>query len=73
MHGLSDYGNVANTQKSEIFSTVHHTHTVLRTRNNIPFSFGFTGDIRNFVRVPNCSARDWDGKDYLRIIPRVVW
>jgi hypothetical protein len=20
-----------------------------------------------------CSARDWDGKDYLRIIPRVVW
>jgi hypothetical protein len=21
----------------------------------------------------NCSARDWDGKDYLRIIPRVVW
>jgi hypothetical protein len=20
----------------------------------------------------NCSARDWDGKDYLRIIPRVV-
>ncbi len=19
-----------------------------------------------------CSARDWDGKDYLRIIPRVV-
>ncbi len=23
--------------------------------------------------VPLCSARDWDGKDYLRIIPRVVW
>ena len=21
----------------------------------------------------DCSARDWDGKDYLRIIPRVVW
>ncbi len=21
----------------------------------------------------SCSARDWDGKDYLRIIPRVVW
>jgi hypothetical protein len=21
----------------------------------------------------HCSARDWDGKDYLRIIPRVVW
>jgi hypothetical protein len=20
-----------------------------------------------------CSARDWDGKDYLRLIPRVVW
>ncbi len=20
-----------------------------------------------------CSARDWDDKDYLRIIPRVVW
>ncbi len=23
--------------------------------------------------VDTCSARDWDGKDYLRIIPRVVW
>jgi hypothetical protein len=23
-------------------------------------------------KVINCSARDWDGKDYLRIIPRVV-
>ncbi len=23
--------------------------------------------------IDNCSARDWDGKDYLRIIPRVVW
>jgi hypothetical protein len=22
--------------------------------------------------LPICSARDWDGKDYLRIIPRVV-
>jgi hypothetical protein len=22
---------------------------------------------------PKCSARDWDGKDYLRLIPRVVW
>ncbi len=26
---------------------------------------------KNFTR--HCSARDWDGKDYLRIIPRVVW
>jgi hypothetical protein len=24
------------------------------------------------VKVYSCSARDWDGKDYLRIIPRVV-
>jgi hypothetical protein len=33
MHGLSEYVNVANTQKNEIFSTVHNTHTltVLRT------------------------------------------
>jgi hypothetical protein len=23
--------------------------------------------------LERCSARDWDGKDYLRIIPRVVW
>ncbi len=23
-------------------------------------------------KFPTCSARDWDGKDYLRIIPRVV-
>ncbi len=23
--------------------------------------------------LPYCSARDWDGKDYLRLIPRVVW
>ena len=22
--------------------------------------------------ICSCSARDWDGKDYLRIIPRVV-
>ncbi len=22
--------------------------------------------------ITTCSARDWDGKDYLRIIPRVV-
>jgi hypothetical protein len=39
---------------------------------------------RDFTRFPiddqylkclkrYCSARDWDGKDYLRIIPRVVW
>ena len=25
-----------------------------------------------FEVLTNCSARDWDGKDYLRIIPRVV-
>ncbi len=25
------------------------------------------------VKYNDCSARDWDGKDYLRIIPRVVW
>ncbi len=25
------------------------------------------------VKITACSARDWDGKDYLRIIPRVVW
>ncbi len=24
------------------------------------------------VYLGYCSARDWDGKDYLRIIPRVV-
>ncbi len=24
-------------------------------------------------KLAACSARDWDGKDYLRIIPRVVW
>jgi hypothetical protein len=24
-------------------------------------------------KIVDCSARDWDGKDYLRIIPRVVW
>jgi hypothetical protein len=24
-------------------------------------------------RDTSCSARDWDDKDYLRIIPRVVW
>ncbi len=24
------------------------------------------------IFYPECSARDWDGKDYLRIIPRVV-
>ncbi len=29
----------------------------------LPFSFIHTA----------CSARDWDGKDYLRLIPRVVW
>jgi hypothetical protein len=27
----------------------------------------------HFTLKHNCSARDWDGKDYLRIIPRVVW
>ena len=26
----------------------------------------------NRCSVSTCSARDWDGKDYLRIIPRVV-
>ncbi len=25
------------------------------------------------AKKTQCSARDWDGKDYLRIIPRVVW
>ncbi len=25
-----------------------------------------------FQQLVKCSARDWDGKDYLRIIPRVV-
>ncbi len=25
------------------------------------------------VPKKKCSARDWDGKDYLRLIPRVVW
>jgi len=25
------------------------------------------------LEISSCSARDWDGKDYLRIIPRVVW
>jgi hypothetical protein len=29
--------------------------------------------IRMRIRNSGCSARDWDGKDYLRIIPRVVW
>jgi hypothetical protein len=28
--------------------------------------------LKNFIKTL-CSARDWDGKDYLRIIPRVVW
>ncbi len=28
---------------------------------------------RNTANYTSCSARDWDGKDYLRIIPRVVW
>ncbi len=27
----------------------------------------------NLSKITYCSARDWDGKDYLRIIPRVVW
>jgi exonuclease III len=27
----------------------------------------------NLIGRGYCSARDWDGKDYLRIIPRVVW
>ncbi len=26
----------------------------------------------NLEKYTYCSARDWDGKDYLRIIPRVV-
>ncbi len=29
--------------------------------------------IVSFPADDTCSARDWDGKDYLRIIPRVVW
>ncbi len=28
--------------------------------------------MQNWI-LRHCSARDWDGKDYLRIIPRVVW
>jgi hypothetical protein len=33
-----------------------------------------TGKLRDSAeRLYHCSARDWDGKDYLRIIPRVVW
>jgi hypothetical protein len=28
---------------------------------------------KTFLRTGHCSARDWDDKDYLRIIPRVVW
>jgi hypothetical protein len=38
-----------------------------------------SANVRTFVnecRMINeciCSARDWDDKDYLRIIPRVVW
>ncbi len=26
-----------------------------------------------YSTIGMCSARDWDDKDYLRIIPRVVW
>ncbi len=29
-------------------------------------------DLSKKFRLKGCSARDWDGKDYLRIIPRVV-
>ncbi len=31
----------------------------------------YVASITNRV-LSRCSARDWDGKDYLRIIPRVV-
>ncbi len=30
-------------------------------------------DCVKITKYSRCSARDWDGKDYLRIIPRVVW
>jgi hypothetical protein len=44
------------------------THVLVEDRNSptgpVPHSGADSFD---------CSARDWDGKDYLRIIPRVVW
>ena len=43
------------------------THVLVEDRNSptgpVPHSGAYSFD---------CSARDWDGKDYLRIIPRVV-
>ncbi len=45
--------------------------------NCLPVScgdFGFKKISGSCIRleIRPCSARDWDGKDYLRIIPRVV-
>jgi hypothetical protein len=44
------------------------THVLVEDRNSptgpVPHSGADSFD---------CSARDWDDKDYLRIIPRVVW
>ncbi len=43
----------------------HTTVSVLKTKTKF--------EARPKLKVGGCSARDWDGKDYLRIIPRVVW
>jgi hypothetical protein len=50
-----------NNKKTEILNKIYHFMHRIRDHNKI---------IR---KEYCCSARDWDGKDYLRIIPRVVW
>ncbi len=48
-----------------VFSTIPASNRVNGT-GNLNF-------FRSIFLFSSCSARDWDGKDYLRIIPRVVW
>ncbi len=60
-----------------IFTVIYflsQTHSPLLLFNTEFFSkFSYKiRSLRGFSFYIYCSARDWDGKDYLRIIPRVV-
>ncbi len=46
------------------------SHIVLSVENDFYLALL---NILCHAAIHKCSARDWDGKDYLRIIPRVVW
>ncbi len=48
--------------------------TIPRKRKQLGILFRATKiEAKSWNAMHSCSARDWDGKDYLRIIPRVVW